>query len=143
MLRAVLDANIYASALIQPKGASGRILRLSAKARTFQLIVTEAILEEIGDCLFYPRVRKRVPLSDDEIRQWLAAIALLAEVVSDPGTVDRVSADPDDNKILAAAVEGAANYVVTGDNHLLDLVEHEGIRILTPVAFVQLIEPSS
>jgi predicted nucleic acid-binding protein len=42
------------------------------------------------------------------------------------------SADPDDNKILVCAVACGANYVVSGDAHLLELKEYKGIKIITP-----------
>jgi predicted nucleic acid-binding protein len=46
--------------------------------------------------------------------------------------VQGVSRDPDDDKYLAAALEGRATFVVTGHPDLLDVKEHEGVRILTP-----------
>lgn len=137
----VIDANIFASALIQPKGPSGSILRSFAEKGTFQLVSSQSILDETERCLFYPRVRKRITITDEEIKQWLAAIALLADVVADTLKLDVVKDDPDDNKILAAAVEGKATHVVTGDPDLLDLKQYEGIQILRPAHFIRLIQP--
>jgi predicted nucleic acid-binding protein len=59
------------------------------------------------------------------------------------GRVSRrvVTADPADDIYIAAANDGLAEYIVSGDRHLLDLVEHEGIRIVTPRAFLSLLEP--
>ncbi len=48
--------------------------------------------------------------------------------------------DPDDDHLLAAAVEGRAAFLVTGDRHVLSLEEHEGIRILTPAAFLKILD---
>ena len=50
-----------------------------------------------------------------------------------------VAADPDDDIYLAAASEGLADYLVSGDRHLLDLVEYEGIPIVTPREFLDLL----
>lgn len=63
----------------------------------------------------------------------MAAIAIVVE-----GRVSRrvVEADPADDIDIAAAVEGLAEYIVTGDRHLLDLGEHEGIRLVTPRDFL-------
>lgn len=137
MIRAVLDANVCASALIQSKGPSGRILRHLFEKRAFQLVTSQAFLDELERCLFYPRVRKRIPITDEALRQWLAAIGMIAEVVTDPPELSVVVDDPDDNAVLAAALEGRADYIVTGDRALLDLGEYEGIRNVTPVQFAR------
>jgi uncharacterized protein len=47
-----------------------------------------------------------------------------------------VSEDPDDNKYVAAAIEGSATFVVSGDPHLLDVNEYQGVRMITPRAFL-------
>ncbi|MBI3360719.1 MAG: putative toxin-antitoxin system toxin component, PIN family [Chloroflexi bacterium] len=51
------------------------------------------------------------------------------------GEVAPVVADPDDNVVIACAVTGKADYIVTGDHHLLDLNEYAGVKIMTPRAF--------
>jgi putative PIN family toxin of toxin-antitoxin system len=140
MIRAVLDANIFASAFIQSKGPSGCILRLFVDTRTFELVTPQPILDEAERCLFYPRVRKRIALTNDAIHQALAAIGLLADVVTTDLELDVVVQDPDDNKILAAAVEGKAEYVVTGDTDLLTMKVYEGIRIIPPAQFLKILE---
>jgi hypothetical protein len=53
--------------------------------------------------------------------------------------VGGVCDDPDDDKYLAAALEGRAAYVVTGDQRFLDLKEHEGVRIVKPRAFLEML----
>lgn len=139
MIRAVLDANVVASSLIQPKGASGRIVR-RLLAGHFQLITAESLLGEARRCILYPRVRKRILLSDDEIEAFLAALAVLGDVVEvslyDLSAVPR---DPDDSKYLAVALEGRAPYVVSGDKDLLEVGEYQGVRILTPAQFLGLL----
>ena len=59
-----------------------------------------------------------------------AEIELLAEVVDVPD-LDRVARDADDDAVLAAAIAGKASSIVTGDNDLLVLIEHRGVRIVT------------
>ena len=65
-------------------------------------------------------------------------IFLLAELVSGD-QVSVASTDPDDDKYLAAAVEGRATLVVTGDPDLLALAEYQGARIANPRAFLSLL----
>ena len=138
MLRAVLDANVIISALIQPKGASGQILtRLLANA--FELIVSPAILAELRRSLAYPKVRKYIKSSDEDLDLWVASIELIAQPVDGTIRIHAVAEDPDDDKYIEAAVEGLAQFVVTGDKHLLSLKSYENIRIVTPRVFRDLL----
>lgn len=139
MIRTVLDANTYASAFMQAKGPSGRIVRAFLDG-AFELVTTQPILDETARCLFYPRVRKRIQLTDAAIRQALASLALLADVVTTELVLDVVVQDADDNKIVAAAVEGAAAYVVTGDTDLLTLKAYEGVVMIRPADFLKILE---
>jgi predicted nucleic acid-binding protein len=66
-------------------------------------------------------------------------IVLLSEWVAGDYPVSAASADPDDDKYLAAALEGRAAHVVTGDPDLLALGEYEGIRIVSPRVFLGLL----
>lgn len=138
-MRAVLDANVVASALIRPAGPPGRIIQRFLRDRAFELVLSPAILDEVGRCLRYPRVRKRVRLSDDELELWVGGLALAAEVVPDSEGPVRIVEDPDDDKYLAAALEGRAGFVVSGDRHLLALREHQAVRIVSPRHYLGLI----
>ena len=139
MLRAVLDANVLLSALIRPQGSPGQILRRWLEDRAFALITSPTILAEVRRALDYPRVRKYLVGSDEDLDLWVASLGLIAEPVEGRLRL-RVAEDPDDDKYIAAAVEGFAQFVVTGDAHLLSLKDYEGIRIVTPRAFIALLE---
>ena len=139
MLRAVLDANVIISALIQPKGASGRILTSLLERNSFELIVSPAILAEVRRSLSYPKVRKYIKTSDEDLDLCVASIELIAQPVAGNLRIHAVAADPDDDKYVEAAVEGLAQFVVTGDKHLLSLESYENIRIVTPRVFVDLL----
>lgn len=144
MLRAVLDANVFVSAFLQPKGPSGRILRAFLEKQSFEMVLSVSILAEVRGTMRYPRVRRRLALSDPEIEARIASIGLLADLVPGEVEVKAVKEDPDDDKYLAAALEGRAGFVVTGDQHLRRLQEYLGTRILSPRQFVDLLEaPSS
>jgi uncharacterized protein len=138
VLRAVLDANVIISALIQPKGASGQILTSLLDANSFELIVSPAILAELRRSLSYPKVRKYIKSSDEDLDLWVASIELIAQPVDGNIRIHAVAEDPDD-KYIEAAVEGLAQFVVTGDKHLLSLKSYENIRIVTPRVFRDLL----
>ena len=74
MLRAVLDANVIISALIQPKGASGRIVASLLEENSFELVLSPAILAEIRRALTYPKVRKYIKVSDEDLDLAVAAL---------------------------------------------------------------------
>ena len=139
-MRAVLDANIFASALMRPQGPPGQILGLLLRQRAFELVMSPPILEEVGRVLHYPRVRKRIAATDEELDLWLAALDILAVPVEGSPQVRAVAADPEDDKYLAAAMEGMAEFVVSGDEHLLSLGTYEGIRIVTARAFLEVLK---
>lgn len=140
MLRAVLDANVFASALIRPQGPPGQIVMRLLEDQVFVLIVSAPILEELRRCLSYPRVRKYVTATEEELDLWVAVLGLVADMVEGARSVSAVVADPDDNKYLAAALEGRADVVVSGDRHLLDLGEYEGVRMVTPRVFLTMLK---
>jgi len=108
VLRAVLDANVIISALIQPKGASGRIVASLLEESSFELIVSPAILAEIRRSLTYPKVRRYIKASDEDLDLSVAALALVAQPVEGSLRVNAVADDPDDNKYIEAALEGRA-----------------------------------
>lgn len=140
MLRAVLDANVVVSALIRPEGPAGRILERVARGAGVSIVLSPAMLDEYRRSLAYPKVRKYVKLPAPEVDAWVDALALLADIVPGERAVAVVAADPDDDKYLSAALEGRAPYVVSGDRHLLDVGVYEGVRIVTPRAFLELLE---
>lgn len=137
MLRAVLDANVLASAFIRPQGPSGRILREFVENRAFELVLSPSILAEFRRVLFYPRLRKELDCTDEEIEARVASIGVLADLAEGKIDVRAVKDDPDDDKYLAAALLGRAGFVVSGDPHLLDLGEYQGVRIVKPRKFLE------
>jgi uncharacterized protein len=139
VLRAGLDANVIISALIQPKGASGQVLTSLVDANSFELIVSPAILAELRRALSYPKVRRYIKSSAEDLELWIASIELIAQPVDGNIRVHAVAEDPDDDKYIKAAVEGLAQFVVTGDKHLLSLKAYENIRIVTPRVFLGLL----
>jgi uncharacterized protein len=139
-VRAVLDANVVISGLIRPEGPPGRILVRLLRDSAFELVASPATLNEVRRSLRYPRVQKYLRLPHDELDLWVAGLSVLAVVVEGKVTRRAVIADPADDIYIAAARDGLADHIVSGDRHLLDLVEHGGTRIVTPRTFLSLVE---
>jgi putative PIN family toxin of toxin-antitoxin system len=139
-VRAVLDANVVVSALIRPEGPPGQILVRLLRDSAFELIASTATLDEVRRSLRYPKVRRYFRLPEEELDLWVDALGAIAVVVEGKVSHRVVRADPADDIYIAAATDGLADYIVSGDRHLLDLAEHEGIRIVTPRMFLTFLE---
>jgi len=137
VLRVVLDANVYISALIRPQGPPGQIVTRFLES-SFEIVISPAIVEETIRAFAYPKVRKYIHAGVDP-ELWFEDVILLALLVAGDYEVEDVSVDADDDKYLAAAVEGSATLIVTGDPDLLTVKDFRGIRIVTPRIFLDLL----
>lgn len=132
MPRAVLDTNVLVSALISPGGPSAGLL-LELRAGAFELIVSPALLTELGEVLARPKFRPYV--TEPEVAAYVDLIEHEATVYRDlPASEEKLSADPDDEYLIDLARSAAADVLVSGDSHLLDL---RGIvPVMTPAEFL-------
>lgn len=107
----------------------------------FELHLSAEILEETRTALTEKaeRLRRTYEYPDDKVETFLEAVAALATPVGDLPTLHVVPLDPKDDAIVATAVKARAEYLVSGDRHLLALGEYEGIRIVTPRQFLDLL----
>ena len=137
MLRAVLDANVYISAIIQPAGTPGRLVERFLRDADFEIVLSPAIVDEVMRVLANPKVRKLLRGVDAQL--WFEDIVMLADLVVGAQQLSGICDDPDDDKYLAAALEGRAGYVVTGDQAFLAVKEYAGVAILTPRSFLSLV----
>jgi putative PIN family toxin of toxin-antitoxin system len=138
VIRAVLDANVYVSAAVRAEGPPGQIIDRFLRSDAFEIVMSQVIVEEVLRALNYPKVRKYIrPGLDPAL--WFEDIIVLSHLVAGQHKLQGASKDPDDDKYLAAAIEGRARFVVAGDSDLLDLKEYDGIRIVSPRAFLDLL----
>lgn len=100
------------------------------------MVVSPAILGEVERVIHYPRIQEQYELSEASVDQFLQSIGEGALIVEPSIKLSVVEKDPSDDRYLECAVAGSASYIVTGDTHLLDLKEHQGIRILDPREFL-------
>ncbi len=135
MIRAVLDANVVVSAILSPKSIPAKILT-AWRARKFSVVVSEAIVSEIGRVLCYPKIKRRHRWPEKQILTFLEDLAHLS--VFTPGNLflSVIADDPADNRYLEAGLEGEADYLVSGDEYLLGLGAYLGIQIIRPREFL-------
>ena len=127
-MRIVLDTNILIGALIT-KGTPPNQLYQAWLRGEIELVTSTAQMAEVADVLARPRLRKF--LDAGEAAAIVENIDTRALILDDPPDVD-LSPDPKDNPILAAAIAGKADLIVSGDKkHMLALGEVEGIPIVT------------
>jgi putative PIN family toxin of toxin-antitoxin system len=133
----VIDANVFVSAVLIPDSNASAILDL-ARSNKVQLLVSQSILDEIELVLQYPKLRKRHRLSPEQIRAFLDAYAQISHITEGKIEVSAIKDDPADDKYLACAIEGGADFIISGDRHLTDLKTFRGIRIVNPATFLEL-----
>ena len=134
-MRLVLDSNVLVSALITKGTPPDRLYQAWLRSE-IELVTCAAQIDELADVLSRPKLRKYVDRTD--AAQLVADIRLRAIVVRDM-PIPRRSPDPKDDAILAAAVAGEAELVVSGDKPgILALREVEGIPIRTPREALQI-----
>lgn len=141
-MKTVIDTNVLISALISTNKIPAQIIR-AWRAREIDLLFSQAILSEYERVLYYPHVQRYSKMTVAEIDETLLNIQLYGLFVHAPDLNHLVSADPDDDKFLACAVAGEADVIVSGDSHLLTLGSYDGIPILTPAAFLTLLDERS
>ena len=128
-MRAVFDTNVLVAAFVA-EGICSKLLTRGRK-KQFHLIVCPVILREFDRVMI-----KKFSATKNETRSALRIISETAHSVVYPSeSVQSVCRDPDDNAILACALEARADYLVTGDEDLLELKVFKGIRIVTPRDF--------
>jgi putative PIN family toxin of toxin-antitoxin system len=137
--RLVIDSNVWIAALISPTGTARQLVD-AVLDRGIDILLSESTFGELASRLDRPKFdRYREPESWNVFLSELVELALWHE---DAGTATGISRDADDDKFLALAVTGQADAIISGDADLLELVAHEGIPVLTPAQFLQLLRES-
>lgn len=138
-MRAVLDTNVVVSAILSPAGAPAEVMR-RWQSGAFEALVSEEICQEYRAAFEYPKIRARYRVTEAEALGLLDGLEQTATMVVPEGILGPiVEPDPADDKFVECAVAGSADYIVSGDAHLLLLGQYRGIRIVTPAVFLLLL----
>ena len=130
-VKAVIDTNVYISAVLFG-GNSEKIIEAGRDGQ-IELLVSPHIITEIADVL-----RRKFNWSHLQISEVMNDVRDTAVIVTPAESVRVIKADQSDNRILECAVEGRADYIISGDiKHLQSLKEFKGISILSPAEFVK------
>lgn len=129
--KVVIDTNVFISGL-NFTGKPSEILKLFWKGE-IRVFISPFILKETEKIL-----REKFEWSEGQVLRILNRIKAKAIEVRPKIKVSVIKEKDDDNRILECAVEGKAQYLISGDErHLLPLKEYQGIRILSPSEFLK------
>ncbi len=130
----VLDTNVLISA-IGWEGNPRKVLALCIEGE-LNLIQTQETLKELERVLQRPRFNF---ISVEKTQELLGYLARISVKVTPKKNAEVIKEDPEDNKFLDCAVAGKADYIVSGDRHLLELNEYEGVKIVTALELLEVL----
>lgn len=135
-VKATVDTNVLVSGLIGEHSPPCQVVDAWLDRR-FTLVTSLYQVEEVNRVLSYPRIAARIRMEDAELEIILTALLAEAEVVPGHVRLPGVTRDPKDDALVACAVEGGAQYLVSGAQDLCVLDVYEGIQVLTPREFLE------
>jgi len=94
-------------------------------------------MKEVSRVLYYPRIQQRFKPKEETLRRFFRLVFRKAIITKDLYEVDTITDDPTDNKFLACAMEGKADFIVSRDPHLRNLKRFQGIEIVDVKSFVE------
>lgn len=133
-MKVVADTNVYVSATLS-EGKPYRVLELAESGR-IELVTSLDIIDEVEDVLG----RDKIPFDDEQVQRFVQKVLSLSTVVAPEVDLEVVDDDPDDDKILECAADSGADYILSGDSHLLDLGSYDGIDVVDPAEFVDTVD---
>ena len=137
-MRVVLGVSVLISFLLSsPQSPMMRILKMWKEGR-FVVLTSPPILEELGKVLLSKKLKRFVKLTEEEAKQYLALVAENSLLLRVKDKVKFIEADPSDNKFLELARVGQADFIITGDKHLLGLKKFGKTAIVSPGKFVKM-----
>ncbi len=129
-MKVVLDTNVLISAIMFG-GKSREILAMGISGK-IKIAVSQDILKELAEVL----VGKKFRVSVAVVQQTIHELSEIAELVIITDKINVIKNDPDDDRILECAVSAKADYIVSGDNDLLNLKNFKKIKIPSPSDFL-------
>lgn len=131
-MKVVFDTNIYISAFVIPGGNAEKAF-IHAIDGDFELCTSVAILTELAR-----KLHKKFGWEEEKIAQLIMSISSLATALKITPWLKIVSDDPD-NRILECALKAPADFVVTGDKHLLKLRSYGDFEIIKLADFLSIL----
>ena len=128
-MKVTVDTNFLISATQWDYSVAHKLLKKLILSDA-EIFTTQDILDETAEVL-----ERDFEYNKNEVKNIIGKILLFAKQIKPKQKIDVIKDDPDDNKIIACAIESSSEYVITYDKHLLKLKEYKGIKIITPEEF--------
>ena len=138
--KVVIDTNTIISAPLSEDGNPAMIfeLLLLGEINNFR---SEEITNEVIEVFHREKIKKLI--SEEKIQFIINNYKKFSELVKPNIELSIVKEDEDDNRILECAETGDVDYIISGDEHLLNLKNHKNIRIVSPKEFLQIYKTST
>lgn len=136
-IRVVVDTNVLVSGLFSIKNSPSSQILSAIRNQKIILVISPAILEELVEVINRSRIVKLTKMSQKERVEFIDKLVERCDVTPGIKLQEAVSRDIKDDKFLACGFEAQADYIITGDEDLLELREYKGIRIVTPREFIE------
>ena len=136
--RAVLDTHLLVSYLLVHRPPMATLIDEHLAAGRFTLLTAPALLQELDRVLHYPRLQRTC--GDTTRDRFVALVAALSELIELPDEIPPICRNPDNDRVIACAVVGRADAIVSGDKDLLHLRRVGVIPILTATEFLAQLE---
>ncbi|MCL0065861.1 putative toxin-antitoxin system toxin component, PIN family [Dehalococcoidia bacterium] len=117
------------------EGLPNRILTLIRQGEV-TLCLSPEIVEEVEEVIKRDKFKRRVRELETKVGELVSSILAHAKIYSTEDTIEAIEEDPDDNMFLSCALYAGAEYIVSGDKHLLNLGFYGGVRIFSPREFL-------
>lgn len=138
-IKVILDSNVFVSGLLW-RGKPYQILKLIENGK-ITCFATIEIIDEIEDVLGREKFSGRLDMLETSVDELMLAVTHYVNIVKKSKKLklkpSEQPEDPDDVMFIECAATVGAEYVVSGDPHLLDLKYVRGIKILTPAEFLK------
>ena len=132
-MKIVLDANIFVSSLFW--GGNPRIVLERAISKLDELFITKEILDEIEEVIGRPKFHA----GRNEIEYYKKSIEEISNWIVPKYVLKKGSRDKTDNKYIECGIAAKVDYIISGDVHLLEIKEYDGIKIVNAKEYLEII----
>jgi putative PIN family toxin of toxin-antitoxin system len=133
-IKLVIDTNVFISSFFNKEGNPKKIIDLW-KTGQIILCISEKILEEYIEVLIRLGLEREKELTEI-IHLFRKSINISCIPVKEE--IKIITEDPEDNMFLECAIANDADYIISGDKHLLALESYKNAMIMSPASFLQL-----
>ena len=138
MTRIVIDTNSFVRYLIRPSAVIKELLEVRWLTDEVQVVTAPELIAEVTEVLRRPKIQAYI--KPQEAQVILNTIRRKADLLPSLGPVPPYTRDPKDDKFVACALLGNAHYLVSVDEDILVLQQVEGVQMVTPYAFLLLLD---